>query len=219
MDLSRYTESVREQLASASALADEQTQQVVQNLGTSLDSALRLTLIQALSDAAVAISAELAPTTVEVRMDGAEPEFVVRQAPTSSHDDSYAEESDDEDDERDDDLLSDEEDGQARISLRLSTRLKQRVDDAADEDQVSTNAWINEAVVGQLRRRRRRDFRGYGSHRRGRHGNWNDVFGPEGPFGPHGPFGPNGPFGPGRPFPPDPPRAGGAGGQRYKGWV
>lgn len=218
MELSRYTESVREQLASASSLADEQTQQVVQKLGTSLDSALRLSLIQALSDAAVEISGELAPTTVEVRMDGAEPEFVVRQAPTTAHDEAYADESDDDVDD-DDDFLSDEEEGQARISLRLSTRLKQRVDDAADEDQVSTNAWITDAVVSQLRRRRRRDFRGHGSHRRGRHGNWNDVFGPEGPFGPHGPFGPNGPFGPGNPFPPEPPRAGGRGGQRYKGWV
>lgn len=218
MELAKYTDTVREQLANASALADEQTQQVVQRLSTSLDSALRLSLIQALSDAATEISADLAPTTIEVRMDGAEPEFVVRQAPPSDHEESYAEESDDDDD--DDDFLSDEEEGQARISLRLSTRLKQRVDEASDEDQVSTNAWITDAVVSQLRRRRRRrDFRGHGPHRRGRHGNWNDVFGPDGPFGPHGPFGPNGPFGPGHPCPPEPPRAGGRGGQRYQGWV
>lgn len=221
MDLSQYVGSVREQLANASALADEQTQHLVQKLGTSLDSALRLTLIQALSDAAVEISTELAPTTVEVRMDGAEPEFVIRQASAGTHDESYADDSDDSDDDDDENDVEDEdEEGQARISLRLSTRLKRRVDDAADEDEVSTNAWITNAVVSQLRRRRRRDFRGHGSYRRGRHGsNWNDVFGPDGPFGPHGPFGPNGPFAPGHPFPPDPPQAGGRGGQRYKGWV
>ena len=77
MDLSPYLESVRVGVANASALADEPTQQVAERLGTAIESSTRLALIQALSDAAGTISAELAPSSVELRMVGQDPEFVV----------------------------------------------------------------------------------------------------------------------------------------------
>ena len=77
MDLSPYLESVRAGVANASSLADEQTQKVAERLGTAIDSSTRLALIQALSDAAGSISAELAPSSVELRMVGTDPEFVV----------------------------------------------------------------------------------------------------------------------------------------------
>ena len=77
MDLSPYIESVRTGVANASSLADEQTQQVANRLGTAIESSTRLALISALSDAAGTISAELAPSSVELRMVGSDPEFVV----------------------------------------------------------------------------------------------------------------------------------------------
>src|SRR6187200_3731636 len=77
MDLSPYIESVRSGVANASALADEHTQQVAERLGTAIESSTRLALIQALSDAAGNISAEIAPSSVELRIVGQDPEFVV----------------------------------------------------------------------------------------------------------------------------------------------
>src|SRR5215216_7413377 len=77
MDLSPYIESVRTGVANASSLADEHTQQVAERLGTAIESSTRLALIQALSDAVGTISAELAPSSVELRMVGQDPEFVV----------------------------------------------------------------------------------------------------------------------------------------------
>src|SRR5918994_2603079 len=77
MNLSPYLESVRVGVANASALADEPTQQVAERLGMAIESSTRLALIQALSDATSTISAELAPSSVELRMIGQDPEFVV----------------------------------------------------------------------------------------------------------------------------------------------
>jgi hypothetical protein len=77
MELSPYIESVRAGVAHASSLADEQTQHVAERLGAAIESSTRLALIQALSDAAGSISAELAPSSVELRMVGQDPEFVV----------------------------------------------------------------------------------------------------------------------------------------------
>ena len=77
MNLSPYLESVRTGVQNAAALADENTQQVAYKLGTAVESATRLAMISALSDAAGVISAELAPSSVELRMSGDDPEFVV----------------------------------------------------------------------------------------------------------------------------------------------
>ena len=74
MDLSPYIESVRAGVANASSLADEQTQHIAERLGTAVESSTRLALIQALSDASGTISAELAPSSVELRMVGIDPE-------------------------------------------------------------------------------------------------------------------------------------------------
>ncbi len=77
MDLSPYLDSVRDGVTNAAALADEHTQQVAHRLGAAVESSTRLALIQALSDAAGTISAELAPSSVELRMVGGDPEFAV----------------------------------------------------------------------------------------------------------------------------------------------
>ena len=77
MELSPYVDTVRASVANAAALADEHTRQVAERLGSAIESSTRLALIQALSDAASAISAELAPSSVEVRMAGQDPEFTV----------------------------------------------------------------------------------------------------------------------------------------------
>ena len=197
MDLSPYIESVRTGVANASSLADEQTQHVAERLGTAIESSTRLALIQALSDAAGTISADLAPSSVELRMVGTDPEFVVTvqtgeaeptllmPEPEPGDEDTSASSTAEPDDEP-----------VARITLRLPQSVKARVDEMAASEGISTNTWLIRAVMDAL------------SERSGPRPEWpqpprppmppspdvifglrSGVFGPEGPFGPGGPFG------------------------------
>jgi hypothetical protein len=77
----------------------------------------------------------------------------------------------------------------ARISLRLPASVKAKVDEKADRDGISTNAWLLRAVMVAL--------------------DDSPIPPPptrpgppteSGPFGPYGVFGPNGPFGAGGMF-------------------
>jgi hypothetical protein len=197
MDLLPYIESVRTGVANASSLADEQTQRVAERLGTAIESSTRLALIQALSDAAGTISADLAPSSVELRMVGTDPEFVVTvqtgeaeptllmPEPEPGAEDTSASSTAEADDEP-----------VARITLRLPQSVKARVDEMASSEGVSTNAWLIRAVMDAL------------SERSGPRPEWpqpprpptppspdvifglhSSAFGPEGPSGPGGLFG------------------------------
>ncbi|MET0692287.1 MAG: CopG family transcriptional regulator [Propionibacteriaceae bacterium] len=192
MDLSPYIESVRHGVTNAAALADDNTQQVASRLGTAIESSTRLALIQALSDAAGTISAELAPASVEVRMTGQDPDFVVSVPHPSSEPTLLLPEPETspEEPELDEEPL-------ARISLRLPNSVKVRVDELADKDGISTNSWLIRAVVDALAERRRSD--GPPPPQPPTPPLGGGVFGPNGPFGPNGIFGNGGPFAPGRP--------------------
>lgn len=155
MDLSSYIESVRAGVQNAAALADDHTKQVAENLGTAVASASRLALLQAISDAAAEISTELAPGSVEVRMHGSEPTFVV-SAP-SSHDDvtMLLPEPDPEATTAEPTTTDpgDADEAQARVSLRLPQSVKEKVDVYADADGVSTNTWLLHRVLEALAER------------------------------------------------------------------
>jgi hypothetical protein len=213
MDLSPYLDSVRHGVTNAAALADDATQQVAHRLGTAIESATRLALIQALSDAAGTISAELAPASVEVRMAGQDPEFVVSVPPTQNEPTMLVPPSD----EPGDDEAALDEEPLARISLRLPNSVKVRVDEMADADGVSTNAWLIRAVVDALAERRRGDVprppQPPGAPLAG------GVFGPHGPFGANGIFGAGGPFAPDRHSRHQDRRGGGDSSGGVQGWV
>jgi hypothetical protein len=219
MDLSRYVTRVRDGVIQAATLADDHTQQVAERLGGAIDASTRLALIQALSDAAGTISAELAPSSVEVRMSGQDPEFVVSVHSAESEPTLLVPEPEpDESGPTVDEPADADGEPVARISLRLPQSVKFRVDDWAATDGISTNAWLTRAVMDAL------------AEREG-HREWPrppapphppTIFGPHGPFGPHGVFGPHGPFGPGGLFGSRPDR--GSGDQpprhgRVQGWV
>lgn len=195
MDLQPYVDSVREGVNNAAALADESSQEVARKLGAALDSSTRLALIQALSDAAGNISADLAPASVDVRISGGNPDFVVtvpeaRTEPTMLQPDAEQEL---EDEEQEEGNLDDEP--VARISLRLPASVKAKVDDAADKDGISTNAWLMRAVLDALPGRRRPEPPQAPQPPSPPGG----LFGQHGPFGPDGVFGPHGVFGSGGP--------------------
>jgi hypothetical protein len=206
MDLSPYLQSVRVGVANASALADEPTQKVAERLGTAIESSTRLALIQALSDAAGTISAELAPSSVELRMVGQDPEFVVSVQTAEAEPTLLLPEpesgGEDTSESPDDEPIS-------RITLRLPQSVKTRVDEMASAEGISTNAWLIRAVMDALADRS-------GSRRAWPQGPIPPIppippvppspklifgetgpFGPEGVFGRKGVFGHKGPFGPG----------------------
>ena len=70
MDLSKYVTQLREDLASAAAAGDEQTQRTGALLGAAIEPAARLALMNALADLAAEVTAALGDRVVEVRLDG-----------------------------------------------------------------------------------------------------------------------------------------------------
>ncbi|HEV2930760.1 MAG TPA: ribbon-helix-helix protein, CopG family [Propionibacteriaceae bacterium] len=190
MNLSSYVTQVRDGVTKAAALADDHTRQVAERLGGAIDASTRLALIQALSDAAGTISAELAPASVEVRMVGQDPEFVVSVPTVDSEPTLLVPERDSAEPASgvEDPAPDPDDEPIARISLRLPQSVKARVDEKAAAEQISTNAWLIRAVMDAL-------AEPVGPPGPPRPPVPGPIFGPDGPFGPHGVFGPHGPFG------------------------
>jgi hypothetical protein len=196
MNLSPYIESVRAGVTNASSLADEHTRRVAERLGTAIESSTRLALIEALSDAASTLSAELAPTSVELRMAGADPEFSVL-VPAAEPEPTLLLPDPDAIPEPDGDAADVEDEALVRITLRLPQSVKAKVDERADADGISTNAWLVGAVMDALAGRRQDGPGWFAGPRPPMPPVPGVVFGPNGPFGPHGVFSQNGPFGAG----------------------
>jgi hypothetical protein len=150
MDITPFSETLRRNLAAAAAGSAE-TQAVADRLAVALDPAVRLVLIEALSQAAAEITAELPSGSVEVRLRGLEPTFVVDVPPPvapegQSGGPSAAASG------ADDDLPpSDDDDRVARITLRLPENLKTRVEDLAARSGQSLNTWLVFAIRSMAR--------------------------------------------------------------------
>ncbi|WP_369183952.1 toxin-antitoxin system HicB family antitoxin [Streptomyces sp. Y1] len=162
MDLTPYVENLRNELAVAAAAGGDEARALAERLTLPLESATRLTLLNALSAAMGEVTRDLAPGSVDVRLRGLDPEFVVTVPPGSDafHGDvppvapqagpvvpsatqvappvapSAVPESD--------------ESGTARINLRLPAHLKARAEEAAGREGLSLNAWLVRAVAGAL---------------------------------------------------------------------
>ena len=80
MDLTSYVDALRQELAVAAEAGGEDARALAERLTAPLESAIRLTLLEALSAAADEITRDLAPGSVEVRLRGREPGFVVTPA-------------------------------------------------------------------------------------------------------------------------------------------
>jgi hypothetical protein len=152
MDLTPYAERLGEELAGAAEMAGPEARALAERLAAPLDSAIRLMLLEALSAAADEITRELAPGSVELRLRGGEPDFVV--TPASDDDDAL---------EPAPAPPEADEAATARINLRLPEQLKSGVEQAAARERLSVNAWLVRVVaaaVVQDDRPRRRPPRG-----------------------------------------------------------
>lgn len=107
-----------------------------------LESAIRHTLVDALAAAADEISRDLAPGSVELRLRGSEPGFVVTPAPPERSSGTTA----------DSGVPHPEEGATAMVSVRISKQLKAAVEQAAGREGRSVDAWLAQtasAVVQQ----------------------------------------------------------------------
>lgn len=160
MELDRYIEDIHGQLDAAAQAGGEEARELADRLTAPLDSAIRLALQDALAAAAEEITVELAPGSVELRLRGREPEFVVTPPPVDPTGDEAG---------GADATTSvwpatpDGEEGTvSRINLRLPEHLKARIERAAADEGLSVNSWLvrsSAAAVersGDSRRRERR---------------------------------------------------------------
>lgn len=138
MDLTPYVESLREELASVADAAGEEVRAVADRLTAPLDSAIRLVLLDALSAAAGEITRELAPGSVDVRLRGREPSFVVVSPPANEASTTSTP------------VTEIDESAVARINLRVPESLKPRIEEAAGRDGLSVNAWLVRLIATAL---------------------------------------------------------------------
>src|SRR3954447_24668764 len=77
MDITPYVESLRHDLAAAAEAGGDEAKAAAERLALALDPAVRLALMDALSQAAAEITSELPAGSIDVRLRGREPQFVV----------------------------------------------------------------------------------------------------------------------------------------------
>lgn len=150
MDLTPYVDDLQDRLAAAADAAGDDGRRLAERLTAPLDAAVRLVLLDALSAAAGEISAELAPGSVDVRLRGGAPEFVVAvpavapappealvpaSTPAASAGPAPADV---------------EAGATTRTTLRLPDHLKTQAETAAARDGVSVNTWLVRAVAAAL---------------------------------------------------------------------
>ncbi|MEU7636418.1 MULTISPECIES: toxin-antitoxin system HicB family antitoxin [unclassified Streptomyces] len=144
MDLTPYVDSLRRELAVAAEAGGDDARELAERLTAPLESATRLTMLNVLSAAMDEITRELAPGSVDVRLRGLEPDFVVTPPPGGS---GHAEAVVAAVEPLAAPLPEDgEEGGTARVNLRLPARLKARAEEAANREGLSVNAWLVRAV-------------------------------------------------------------------------
>ena len=147
MDLTPFVHSVRQELAVAAEAGGEDARALADRLTAPLASAIRLTLLDALSAAAEEITRDLAPGSVEVRLRAGEAAFAVTLPETEQPADAGYSPPAPEPDEP----AADDDSAQVRINLRLPETLKARIEEAAAEEGRSVNAWLVRAATAALR--------------------------------------------------------------------
>lgn len=146
MELTGYVEALQNQLAVTAAAAGQEGIEMAERLTGPLEAAARLALQDALSDAAQEITRELAPGSVEIRLRGRELAFVVTLARSAEAEPPRG----------DADVSGGRgsepagEGATSRISFRPPDHLKARIEDAAERDGLSVNAFLVRTLTAVL---------------------------------------------------------------------
>ncbi|MGW2088101.1 toxin-antitoxin system HicB family antitoxin [Streptomyces sp. NPDC001880] len=143
MDLTPYVDTLRRELAVAAEAGGENARELAERLTAPLESATRLTMLNVLSAAMDEITRELAPGSVDVRLRGLDPDFVVTLPPAGG---GPAEPAAPVEPLKAQAPVEGDEGGTARVNLRLPAHLKARAEEAASREGLSVNAWLVRAV-------------------------------------------------------------------------
>ena len=130
MDIERHVQAIQSDLAAAAALGDEASAAAGERLAAAVESSLQLRLLDVLTEATLALNAQLSSVHVEVRLAGRDPELVLVEDRAGEAEPPPAP----------GDHLS------ARITLRLPEALKAQIELFASSEGVSANAWIVRAL-------------------------------------------------------------------------
>ena len=138
---------LQRQLELAAEAGNDDARVLAGRLIAALESAAGLVLLDVVSAAAAEITLDLVPGSVEVRLRGRDPEFVVTRPPVDHPTDS-----------RPTDALppppnrvrvpavTDDDTGPSRVTLRLSEQLKGRIEEIAGRKSLSVNSWLVRTV-------------------------------------------------------------------------
>jgi hypothetical protein len=148
MDLTPYVDSLRHDLAAAAEAGGAEAKAAAERLALALDPAVRLALMDALSQAAAEITADLPAGSVDVRLKGREPQFVVDvpTMPMQTGAQAATAQAPEEDEEEEDGNL-------ARITLRIPESLKYKAEELATKGGHSLNSWIVNTIRAATRER------------------------------------------------------------------
>ncbi|GGT09276.1 hypothetical protein P6B95_29445 [Streptomyces atratus] len=144
MDLTPYVDTLRRELAVAAEAGGDEARELAERLTAPLESATRLTMLNVLSAAMDEITRELAPGSVDVRLRGLDPDFVVTLPPTDGGTMETA--AAPVEPFKTAAPADGDEGGTARVNLRLPAHLKARAEEAAGREGLSVNAWLVRAV-------------------------------------------------------------------------
>jgi hypothetical protein len=156
MDLRPFVENLQRQLVVGAEGGGEDARVLAERLVAPLEAAVRLALQDVLAAAADEITCELAPGSVELRLRGRDPEFVVTPPVGSSvgpvDDDEQATGAWPVAARGPRGSLDGDEGGMARINLRMPEQLKVQAEHAAAGEGLSVNAWLVRAAAAALAR-------------------------------------------------------------------
>ncbi len=150
MQLEGHVQAIQTDLGAAAGLGDDATAEAARRLSEALGSTLHLRLLDVLGEAAAEIGPQLGSGRVDVRLAGRDPELVVvmEEAPDTVQ-------------------VAAGEEHKGRITLRLPETLKAAIEAAADQEGISTNAWLVRTIARALesppsrRGRHHRRLQGY----------------------------------------------------------
>jgi len=135
MDITPYVSVLRTELANAADLGGADARDLAERLTAPLESAFRLALLDALAAAADEITRDLAPGSVQLRLSGREPSFVVTPPPADEATPGFSAPP-----------VAEDDTAVSRINLRVPDQLKARIEEAAGRDGLSVNAWLVRAA-------------------------------------------------------------------------
>ena len=154
MDLTPYTQNLRDDMLAAASVGDEQTRRAAALLTAAIEPAARLAIMNALSDLAGEVTAALEDVSVELRLEGRDVRVAVTRHESEADDTRWHSRPAGEADDDDEDIgraVRDAGSELSRTTLRLFNDVKLQAEQAATAQGVSLNTYIQRAVSDAVR--------------------------------------------------------------------